>query len=90
VTKQTALTDVKTLRSRARKHLEEGAVTAGYYATHSVTHPVPTAPAGASSASRISGRGSWKHRCVRNVRDCGLFERREAAQYFPEPRPPDV
>jgi bacterioferritin len=32
VTRQTRLTDVKTLRSRARKHLEEGAVTAGYSA----------------------------------------------------------
>jgi bacterioferritin len=32
VTKQTELTDVKTLRARARKHLEEGAVTAGYSA----------------------------------------------------------
>jgi bacterioferritin len=32
VTTQTELTDVKTLRARARKHLEEGAVTAGYSA----------------------------------------------------------
>jgi bacterioferritin len=32
VTLQTELTDVKTLRTRARKHIEEGAVTAGYSA----------------------------------------------------------
>jgi bacterioferritin len=32
VTKQSELTDVKTLRARAREHLEEGAVTAGYSA----------------------------------------------------------
>lgn len=32
MTTQTELTDVKTLRARARKHLEEGAVTAGYSA----------------------------------------------------------
>ena len=31
-----ALTDVKTLRSRARKHIEEGAVTAGYSADRTV------------------------------------------------------
>jgi bacterioferritin len=30
--KQPALTDVKTLRERARKHIEEGAVTSGYAA----------------------------------------------------------
>lgn len=32
MTTQTALTDVKTLRKQARKHIEEGAVTAGYSA----------------------------------------------------------
>src|SRR5580692_5366978 len=32
MTTQTELTDVKTLRQRARKHIEEGAVTAGYAA----------------------------------------------------------
>jgi bacterioferritin len=32
MTTQTELTDVKTLRFRARKHIEEGAVTAGYSA----------------------------------------------------------
>lgn len=35
VTTQTELTDVKTLRARARKHLEEGAVTPGYSADRS-------------------------------------------------------
>ena len=35
VTTQTELTDVKTLRVRARKHIEEGAVTAGYSADRS-------------------------------------------------------
>ena len=35
MTTQTELTDVKTLRVRARKHIEEGAVTAGYSADRS-------------------------------------------------------
>jgi heme-degrading monooxygenase HmoA len=34
--------------------------------------------------SRFAGVAELRHRCVRNVRDYGLFERREAAQYFPE------
>jgi heme-degrading monooxygenase HmoA len=34
--------------------------------------------------STFSGVAELRHRCVRNVRDYGLFERREAAQYFPE------
>lgn len=32
MTLNSALTDVKTLRSQARKHIEQGAVTAGYSA----------------------------------------------------------
>jgi heme-degrading monooxygenase HmoA len=36
--------------------------------------------------SAFPGVAELRHRCVRNVRDYGLFERREAAQYFPEPR----
>jgi len=35
-TKQPFLTDVKTLRARARKHIEDGAVTAGYQADRAV------------------------------------------------------
>jgi bacterioferritin len=35
VTTQTEMTDLKTLRARARKHIEEGAVTAGYSADRS-------------------------------------------------------
>jgi len=34
--------------------------------------------------SRFDGVAELRHRCVRNVRDYGMFERREAAQYFPE------
>ena len=34
--------------------------------------------------SAFRGVAELRHRCVRNVRDYGLFERREAAQYFPE------
>jgi hypothetical protein len=29
-----------------------------------------------------------RHRRARNVRDYGMFERREAAQYFPDARCP--
>ena len=32
----------------------------------------------------FAGAAQIRHRRVRNVRDYGLFERREAAQYFPE------
>jgi heme-degrading monooxygenase HmoA len=32
----------------------------------------------------FAGVAELRHRRVRNVRDYGLFERREAAQYFPE------
>lgn len=35
-TKQPFLTDIKTLRARARKHIEDGAVTAGYQADRAV------------------------------------------------------
>ena len=34
--------------------------------------------------SAFAGVAELRHRCVRNVRDYGLFERREAPQYFPE------
>ena len=42
--------------------------------------------------SKFAGVAELRHRRVRNVRDYGLFERREAAQYFPDaphspPRP---
>jgi heme-degrading monooxygenase HmoA len=40
--------------------------------------------------SAFAGVAALRHRHVRIVRDYGLFERREAAQYFPEPRPADV
>ena len=33
--------------------------------------------------SKFAGVAELRHRRVRNVRDYGLFERREAAQYFP-------
>jgi heme-degrading monooxygenase HmoA len=36
------------------------------------------------SPSAFAGVAALRHRCVRNVRDYGLFERREAAQYFPD------
>jgi heme-degrading monooxygenase HmoA len=32
----------------------------------------------------FSGVANLRHRCVRNVRDYGMFERREAAQYYPQ------
>lgn len=31
----------------------------------------------------FAGRGDLRHRCLRNVRDYGMFERNEAPQYFP-------
>jgi len=34
--------------------------------------------------SRFAGVAELRHRRVRNVRDYGMFERREAAQYYPE------
>jgi heme-degrading monooxygenase HmoA len=34
--------------------------------------------------NRFGGVAELRHRRVRNVRDYGMFERREAAQYFPE------
>jgi hypothetical protein len=38
---------------------------------------------------KFAGVAELRHRRVRNVRDYGLFERREAAQYFPDvPHPP--
>jgi heme-degrading monooxygenase HmoA len=39
--------------------------------------------------NEFAGVAELRHRRVRNVRDYGLFERREAAQYFPDspPRP---
>jgi heme-degrading monooxygenase HmoA len=33
----------------------------------------------------FGGVAQLRHRRVRNVRDYGMFERREAAQYYPEP-----
>jgi heme-degrading monooxygenase HmoA len=38
----------------------------------------------------FAGVAELRHRRVRTVRDYGLFERREAAQYFPEPSPQQV
>ena len=35
---QVFLTDIKTLRARARKHIEQGAVTAGYLADRTNSH----------------------------------------------------
>ena len=35
----------------------------------------------------FAGVAALRHRRVRNVRDYGLFERREAPQYFPEVKP---
>jgi heme-degrading monooxygenase HmoA len=40
--------------------------------------------------SAFAGVAELRHRHVRIVRNYGLFERREAAQYFPEPRPAEV
>jgi heme-degrading monooxygenase HmoA len=64
-----------------------------YDAFESITHPgkmlLLTCWKTAADASRwtpgaFAGVAELRHRRVRNVRDYGLFERREAAQYFPE------
>jgi len=34
--------------------------------------------------TKFAGVAELRHRLVRNIRDYGLFERREAAQYYPE------
>ena len=33
---------------------------------------------------KLRGAAELRHRRVRNVRDYGMFERREAAQYYPD------
>jgi heme-degrading monooxygenase HmoA len=37
--------------------------------------------------STFTGVAKLRHRRVRNVRDYGMFERREAAQYYPDVQP---
>jgi heme-degrading monooxygenase HmoA len=42
------------------------------------------------TSKNFGGVSELRHRRLRNVRDYGMFERREAPQYFPEVRPANV